>query len=132
MEAELLTTDITAEIRKANDKFESTFARGDAAGMAELYTEDGMLLPAGSGIVEGKADIEAFWKGAMDMGIKQAKLETIDIEQLENTAIEIGNCVLSGEDGQVLDKGKYLVVWKKRGGEWKLQKDIWNSNSAPA
>ena len=63
------TTDIESDIRKADDNFEQTFGRGDAAGMAELYTKDGMLLPTGSDFVQGKKDIADFWQGAMDMGI---------------------------------------------------------------
>ena len=42
------TADVRSTIRKADDAFEETFGRGDAAGMAALYTEDGMLLPTGS------------------------------------------------------------------------------------
>ena len=35
-------------------------------------------------------------------------------------------------DGQsVTDIGKYLVVWKREGGAWRLHIDIWNTN-APA
>ena len=59
-------------IRTAYDSFESIFGRGDAAGMADLYTDNGMLLPTGSDFVKGKQAIEAFWQGAMDMGIKNA------------------------------------------------------------
>ena len=66
------TTDIHAAIRAADDSFEATFGRGDAAGMADLYTDDGMLLPTGSDFVQGKQAIEAFWQGAMDMGIESA------------------------------------------------------------
>ena len=33
----------------------------------------------------------------------------------------------------IIDKGKYFVIWEKVDGQWKLQRDIWNtSNPAPA
>jgi len=33
--------------------------------------------------------------------------------------------------GYVLDKGKYIVIWKQEEGQWKLHRDIFNS-SMPA
>lgn len=120
--------DIGAEIRSANEKFMDTFAKGDAAGVASLYTEDGMLLPAGMESIKGKQGVEHFWQGVMGMGIKQVRLDTIEIDQGENMTAELGNYTLSGEDGKPVDKGKYIVVWKKEGGEWRLHKDIWNTS----
>lgn len=129
MEVEILTS-ISTEIRKANDKFETVFNSGDAAGMAALYTEDGMLLPAGTDIIKGKDGIQQFWQGAMDIGIKKAKLQTIELEQLEDTVIELGKYSLAAADGQELDQGKYMVIWKKENDAWKLQKDIWTSSKS--
>jgi uncharacterized protein (TIGR02246 family) len=125
------STNIDAEIRKANNKFESAFKERDAAGIARLYTLNGMLLPTGGEIITGRIAIQEFWQGAMQMGVKEVKLDSIEIEQLDQTAVELGNYTLGGEGGQQLDRGKYIVVWKKENDEWKLQKDIWNS-SVPA
>ena len=53
----------------------------------------------------------------------------IDLEVDGNMAYELGTYTLSGEAGP-LDNGKYVVVWKRTGGEWKWHRDIWNSNKA--
>ena len=125
-----MTTDsaIHSAIRSADDNFEATFGRGDAEGMANLYTDDGQLMPTGSDTITGKPGIKAFWQGAMDMGIKNAKLDIVEVEQHGQTANEIGQYTLSGADGQVLDKGKYVVIWRNDAGTWKLHRDIWNSS----
>jgi ketosteroid isomerase-like protein len=34
-------------------------------------------------------------------------------------------------NGSVADAGKYIVIWKKDGGTWKLHRDIWTT-SPPA
>jgi ketosteroid isomerase-like protein len=99
------TTSIRDEIRHANDTFEASFARGDAAAIARLYTSTGVLLPTGMEPIEGAAGIQAFWQGAMEMGIKQVKLKTRDVEELEDTAIELGTYTLFSENGQQLDQG---------------------------
>jgi len=121
-------SDLREEIRSANDDFEKNFASGDARGMASLYTSGGMLLPPGAGIQEGSNAIQNFWQVAMDMGIKQAHLETLEVEQEGDTAIEMGQYELSGAEGQRMDQGKYIVVWKRDGGKLKLHKDIWNTS----
>jgi hypothetical protein len=28
----------------------------------------------------------------------------------------------------MIDEGKYVVVWKRVGGQWKLHRDIWTSS----
>ena len=119
-----ISIDIIAEIRSANDLFESKFAAGDAEGLADLYTEDGVLLPAGLDIIQGRKGIRNFWQNIMNMSIKQARLETLEAELLHNTAIEMGYYTLSGKGGLEMDRGKYVVIWKRSQGQWQLQKDI--------
>jgi uncharacterized protein (TIGR02246 family) len=124
-------TSISAEIRRANDTFEASFARGDAAAIASLYTSSGVLLPTGMDTIRGAEGIQTFWQSAMAMGIRQVKLKTRDIEELDDTAIELGTYTLFATGGQQIDQGKYLVVWKEEAGQWKLHQDIWNT-SVPA
>ena len=75
--------DIREVIADANNDFMVTFGRGDAAGMADLYTDDGQLLPPNSDFMTGKEAIQAFWQALMDMGIKEAKLDIIEVEERE-------------------------------------------------
>jgi len=125
------STEIQAAIEAANELFMATFNRGDAAALADLYTENGQLLPAGSDFVTGKEAIRNFWQAIMDMGIKSAALETIEVEGHGDTAIDEGKYTLRGESGSVLDRGKYLVIWKQQAGQWKLHRDIWTSSLSP-
>ncbi|UOQ72778.1 YybH family protein [Hymenobacter cellulosilyticus] len=123
-------TSIRDEIRRANDTFETSFEQGDAAAIANLFTTAGVLLPAGMEPIEGLSGIQAFWQGAMEMGVKQVRLQTRDIEELEDTAIELGTYTLFDGNHQPMDQGKYLVVWKEQQGHWKLHQDIWNTSLA--
>jgi uncharacterized protein (TIGR02246 family) len=124
------TIDIQSDIRKADDAFESTFRQGDAAGIAEFYTLDAMLLPPGSDFVKGKEAIRDFWKKAMDMGIKEAELNILEVELHDDTTIEVGHYKLMG-GGKVMDQGKYIVIWKQEGGQWKVHRDMWNNSQPP-
>jgi uncharacterized protein (TIGR02246 family) len=115
-------------ISDANEKFMTAFNQGDAVALAALYTEDGKILPPNGDFVVGKEAIQSFWQSLVDMGIKKAKLEVIEVEGLGNTAIEVSKYTMYGAEGQPLDNGKYIVIWKKVDGQWKLHRDIFNSS----
>ena len=121
-------SDVQADIQRANQEFEKRFADGDASGMALLYTQEGMLMPPGAPVQQGQTAIGAFWRMVMEMGIKTARLTTKQIDELGETAVEVGEYELGGQDGQSIDRGKYVVVWKKVKGNWRLDKDIWNTS----
>ena len=118
-------------IAEANAAWEAAFNAGDGAGMAALYTEDAMLLPPGGESVEGRAAIEAFWQSAIEELGVQAALKTSELEIHGDMATEVGSFVDTGADGAHVDHGKYVVLWKKVDGDWKLHRDIWNSSMTP-
>jgi uncharacterized protein (TIGR02246 family) len=122
------TSDILSTIRTLSDSFESAFAIGDLTKISEFYTEDGMLLPAGSDFVKGKGNIKEYWQSAFDLGIKNIKIDFIELEQHNDTLIEMSNYTLSGPDNEVIDAGKGIVIWKNTGDAWKMHKDIWTSS----
>ena len=64
----------------------------------------------------------------MDMGILRIRLETVEVEGGNGTAVEVGKYTLFTEGDAVADAGKYLVVWKNEGGSWKLYRDVWNTS----
>jgi ketosteroid isomerase-like protein len=127
------TTMFRAKVLAGNKKFMAAFGQKNAGALAKLYTKGGQLLPPGSEVVEGGAAIQAFWQGALDAGLAQVTLDTVEVEGHRDTAIEVGRYTLRGVGGQVADAGKYLVIWKVEGKSWKLHRDIWNSSppSAP-
>jgi len=128
----MMTSDIRTQIESANTQFVGTFRRGDATAMANLYTSEAQLLPANSDFVRGTAAIRTFWQGVINMGLKDASLETVEVEVHGDTAIEVGLYRLLAEGGVVADNGKYVVVWKNDGGTWKLHREIWTTSQPTA
>ena len=129
--AETGSSDLKATIEAANDVFMATFNRGDAAGLAALYTENGQLLPPNAETATGRPAIQAFWQAVMDMGVKSARLITGEVEGHGDTIIEVSKFKLFGEGEQELDQGKFIVIWKQVDGQWKLHRDIFNSSNPP-
>jgi ketosteroid isomerase-like protein len=120
--------DISNEIMEANQKFMEAFNASDANAVTMCYTTDAKLFPTNSDIIEGHDAINKFWGGAMSMGVKKAVLETTSATGYGNIAIEEGKYSLYADKDQVIDEGKYIVTWEKINGEWKLKRDIWNTN----
>ena len=129
--SQAILTDVYDEIAAANEVFMTAFRQGDAAGLANLYTEDWQLLPPNGDFVTGYQELEGFWAAAMNMGFKEAKLEIVEVDPCADTAIEVSKFTMLGEAGQVLDEGKYIVIWKHLDGKWLLHRDIFNSSMPP-
>ncbi len=117
-----------SEIEAANAKWVDFFNKGDFAGIASLYTDDASAFPPGSGIVKGRAAIEAMWKGMAEQA-GDPKLTTLDVKPLgPSAAREIGTFSLKTKGTTPREvTGKYVVVWEKIGNDWKLAADIWNN-----
>ena len=120
------------EIARVNRRFEEATAKGDIAGMAAVYTENGVALPPDGPVVKGHEALRGLWGSVVnDMGLKAVKLETLDLEFLsDDAACEIGEATFDlapagGEAAQAV--AKFIVVWKKVNGQWLIHRDIWNA-----
>lgn len=124
--------DLKAQIDANNATWSAAANRGDAAGVAALYTENATMLPPGMDIQKGRAAIEKTVAALGASGIRNFSLTAIDVAQVgPDTAREIGRFSLEASTPKkkwVKIEGKYVVVWKLAGGKWLLDTDIWNTN----
>ncbi len=120
-------TTAKAEIVVANKKFMTLFAASDSVGLTNLYTQDSKFMMSGAPAISGKENIQATFHAIMSSGVNRVDLRTIDVWGTEDLITEEGGLSLFVGDDEV-DQGKYVVLWKKENGEWKLFRDIFNSN----
>lgn len=117
-------------VRRATAAFADALSRGDAAGAAALYAEDAKLLAPKAELVAGRAEIEAYWRTGIALGVSRLELETIELELAGALAIELGRyaILVSAERGEPLvDSGKYLALYKQqRDGSWRRAVDVFN------
>ncbi|HET9280262.1 MAG TPA: DUF4440 domain-containing protein [Flavitalea sp.] len=117
-------------IEAENTKFIDAIKRGDSSAVASNYSQDAWILPPNSDVVKGN-DIPGFWGSFVRMGVKDLKLIIDDISGNEDQIAETGKYEIYGAENKLLDKGKYVVVWKPANGSWKMYRDIFNT-SMPA
>ena len=127
--------DIRKKIDAVNKGFVEAFNKGDLATAMKVYTKDATILPPNAEMIKGKEGIAAYWQAAVDMGVKEAKLETVEVTPMgENAACEVGTYVLKIQPEGVpafTDKGKYMMIWKLEDGVWKWDTDAWNTSLPP-
>lgn len=122
---------IRAAIAKVNAAVGAAAAKGDAAAIAACYTADAQLLPAGSEPVTTAGAIQKFWQGALGSGVGGVALKTLEVYGHGSTASEVGQYELLDKSGKAIDHGKYIVIWRRDAGHWKLHRDIFTTSVAP-
>ncbi|MGE5177133.1 MAG: YybH family protein [Hyphomicrobiales bacterium] len=122
---------LRSSIDAANKAFMDAFARKDAPSLGLVYADDARAYPPGAPLVDGRAAIEAMWTGMLALPVAAVRLETAELQGGDDWAWESGRYTLTGTDGQTVETGKYVVVWKHDEAGWKIFRDIWNSD-APA
>ena len=125
-----LTDADRAAIQAVSDEFTEHFVAGNFAGLAALYTEDGVLLPPNHASVTGRAAIEEF--AATFRPITQMHLTNVTVEGSGDMAYVYGtlHMVMTGPDGSSIeDTGKYIEIRRKVGDQWLLAYDIFNSDT---
>lgn len=115
------------DIIDANSEFARLYGEGDSTGVANLYTEDAKFMMEGSPATMGRENIQSVMSGIMSSGIEKVDLRTIEVWGDEDMVVEEGELTLY-KKGVEVDRGKYIVLWKKEDGQWKLFRDIFNSN----
>ena len=114
--------------------FSSYYVNGETEKLVPCYTQDGKIFPGNVKIMEGKEDLLKYWTMPDDIKVIKHKITPSEIRIVENTAYDYG--YYEGQtrlaDGKVSSwKGKYVIVWKKIGEDWKIYLDIWNRVREP-
>jgi ketosteroid isomerase-like protein len=126
-----LAAEVRAAIEAANTKFSALAAQGDGAALARLYAKDGAVMPAGSEPIRGTEEIAKFWQTALASGVAAIELQTVEVYSQGKTATEVGKYALRDKAGKVLDRGKYVVIWRHEQDGWRLLRDMFSTNMPP-
>lgn len=124
-----MTTEETS-LQQRLEEVGNILSSGDAEQIGDLYTQEGQLLPPGSDFVTGREAVAEFWIGVGETGVETIDIEPIEVETHESTAWRVGTATLTDADGSTIDQGKFIEIWNREGGEWRIHRDIWNSNTA--
>ena len=130
---------VRQSIEAGNAALIAALQKGDSLGAAALYDDSAMVLPSEMPAVSGRDAIRSFWAGMGGMfSVSNMSLTVGDVVASGDLASETGRFEMTLTPKAkgakpIVDKGKYLVVWKKQAdGSYKLFRDMWNTDAAPA
>ena len=106
----------------------------DAAGVAKIFTSDAKLMVPGFETLTGREAIQKFWQAGLSSGIiKGIAFVPADFAgEDDGLLIETGTLTTLNDDGKTKSQSRYLIVWKREQSEWRIHRDIVNSEAAPA
>lgn len=127
---------VAPELAKISIAFAAAFNAKDAAKLGTFYVDDAVLMPPGGPMVKGRAAIEAAFQQQFAAGITGLKLVAVEARVAGDQAFEAGTSSMTIGAGPkaVAGRGKYVVVYTRVGGVWKIRYDIFNDDgpAAPA
>jgi uncharacterized protein (TIGR02246 family) len=123
-------------VAKVREAYQKAVSAQDAAGLAKLYTADGVEMPPNAPAQKGRAAIEAFHKGlAKEWMVHGMTITSTQTTVAGDNAIDIGTYkqnLMPMKGGPMVDEvGKYIVVMKKEGAGWAISHAIYNSDNPP-
>lgn len=124
---------VRTAIDAANAVTVAALNAGDVAKMLTNYTDDAVLMLPNAPAMRGHAGMDAGIKAMMEtVTISDVKVTVEDVMLSGDIAVETGSneMTLTPKGGKpMVDKGKYVVIWKRQAdGSWKIVRDVNNSN----
>jgi uncharacterized protein (TIGR02246 family) len=123
-------------IRQIADNYVKATLAGDAKAVAALYADDAIEMPPNMPPIKSRAAIEGFYTKILS-GTKMGSFTLTHIESRASgdTGYDVGtyqqSMTPSGATAPMKETGKYVVVLKRSGKEWKVAYAIYNSDQPP-
>ena len=118
-------------IRKKTDAFTAAHISKDTAYLNNIFAKDARVMSPNGEVVTGKKAIARLNYERVNTGIYEFREESRATYGGGNFIVDEGSYfMVYGPDSKV-DKGKYMNVWKKINGNWKIYSKIWNGSVDP-
>lgn len=123
---ELPSVALSPELERVLRDYEAAWRRGDAAGLAALFAEDGFVLQGGRAPVRGRAAIQAAYTGQAGGALRLRALAAA-------TADTVGYIIGAYGYGDVPgDQGKFTLTLRGGpDGRWLIFSDMDNASRPP-
>ncbi|WP_165395237.1 YybH family protein [Flagellimonas allohymeniacidonis] len=116
-------------ILEAVRKFSEAYMAADFETVAHSYTADAKIFPNGAPIISGREAIKKWWIQGSGSKVLHHEIVPEEIKFFGDYAHDYGyyQGKSQNKEGQISEwKGKYVVIWKKEDGNWRMYLDIWN------
>ena len=109
------------EIELKLREFENHLKIGDSIALGEMYMVDAEIIPH----TVGRENIIKVFGSMIRDSITGSSFKTRQLWGDNQLLVEDGTGTWSHANGTVVGRGRYLLVWKKDNGKWKILRDTW-------
>lgn len=129
---ETAATEAKQAIMELERTWSQKVAEKDTAWIAARHAANARTMPPNAEPVVGRDAIAAWWGDMVGTEGLEISWEPAEahVSGSGDMAYDVGTYEMTLPDGST-DSGKYLVVWVKEGGEWKIAADMFSSNQPP-
>lgn len=111
---------------EASNAIYAELANKNDGSILTRYTDDACLFPPNAAPVCGKDNIARFFKDGPKVQVKYTIQHLYG--DVQSFLTEESYYEMSDLNGNKLDEGKIIVIWKKTADGWKMYRDMFSSN----
>ncbi len=104
--------------------YENHLKNGDSIALGHMYMENAEIIPS----TVGRENITKAFGSMIRDSITGSSFKTTHLWGNDQLLVEDGTGTWSHTNGKVVGSGRYLLVWKKDEGQWKILRDTWFSD----
>ena len=116
------------DIGQLNAAFTRAFNAKDASGLANTFTDDGILMPPNQPAVKSAIAIQTYARQNLVAPVSGILVNADETEVAGDWAYCFGYYSLLGTGSAIMDRGKFLEVVKHTDAGWKISRYIYNSD----
>lgn len=118
-------------IQNLVSRFINALVAGDLPGIMSCYDDEVVYQMPGVSLIIGKQGVEAHYRNVIAMRVSAASMVADSYVERADCVIEAGTyeMTLNPDGGSAItDKGKYLVVYRQKDGQWRIWYDAVHSD----
>ena len=118
------------EIHAATTALVTALGRADVAAAAAVYADDARLLASSAEVIQGRAEIEAYWRAGIELGLCSLAFESGLLKAIDGGVLELGRYAVTVRPEPLtsaVERGAYLVLHTRTpDGSWRRAVEVFN------
>jgi ketosteroid isomerase-like protein len=112
------------EIESRLREYEYHLQNEDSIALGNMYLLEAEVIPT----TVGRENITKVFGRMIRDSLTGARFKTVHLWGNSELLVEEGRGTWSYKNGEIVGSGRYLLVWQKDDGEWKILRDTWFSD----
>lgn len=121
LNSEIDISSFEKEIELRLREYENHLKNGDSIALGDMYMDDAEIIPS----TVGRENIIKAFGGMIRDSITGSSFKTTKLWGNDQLLVEDGTGIWYHANGSAVGSGRYLLVWKKDNGKWKILRDTW-------